>query len=188
MHETEIESIRQELEEGEAALDPALFAEYSKRRRCVDLALKDYIKNDDDVNELNNNRVENYAKLDKIRDRFLMSSLILFIAAFFSESLSPVLLVIYVFAFAYFARNYYDVRSNDGMQLTNLVMCQFEKQRLIRDISVSGVSDGDVERYRHEISVIKGRQEIPVSNDATARLDLIELRMAKAVMQNLRNL
>ena len=122
MYESEIEELQEEIATFESSLSVELLAEYCKRKRCVDALFEDFLKNSDDVDELQDDRVNNYAKLDKISNKFILSSFVLLIFSTVLDAYSYLSILIYIFIVAFWGRRYFDIRSNDQMHLNNLVL------------------------------------------------------------------
>jgi hypothetical protein len=183
MYESEIEELQEEIATFESSLSDILLAEYYKRRRCVEALLEDFLKNSDDVDELQEDRFNNYSKLDKISNKFIFSSVALFIFSAALDAYSYLFILFYIFMVAFWGKRYFDIRSNDQMQLGNLVLCQIENQRISRDLQKYGISEVEIIRYKTYKDPSRKRVDKEAINDR--QMYWIDLRITKQIIEGL---
>lgn len=183
MYESEIEKLQEEIATFEKSLNDVLLAEYYKRRRFVDVLLEDFLKNSDEVDELQGNRNDNYGKLDKILNEFRLVSLVLFCIGIATHAYSYLLLIFYIFIASIFARVYFDTRSNDQMQLGNLVLCQMEIQRIKRELQKYGISEGEAISFKVYNRESRKNNENGDVNDKDNQPYWIQLRITQQICE-----
>ena len=188
MYETDIKELQERITSFEVSLDDVLLVEYNKRRRCIEVSLEDFLKNSDDVDELQEDRVKNYAKLEKMPIRFTFFSLTLFVLAAAINDYSYLFLFIYIFVALILAKKYFDVCRNDEMQSGNLVLCQFEIQKIKRDLKSYGVSEAELIRYKVYKDASKKRSEHGNVKEEDRQLYWIELRITQQICDGLKSL
>ena len=188
MYESDIQELQEKIASFEVSLYDVLLVEYCKRRRFTEVALEDLLKNSDDVEELQEDRVENYTKLDKFSIRFVIFSVASFIVGAAIHEYSFLILLVYIFIASISARKYFDVRSNDEMQLGNLVLCQFENQKIKRDLKSYGISEAELIRYKVYNDASRNRSENGKVKEEDRQLYWIELRIIQQICDGLKSL
>lgn len=187
MYESEIEYLQKKITSFENSLNDVLLAEYYRIRRSTDASLEDFLKNSEDVDELQENRFENYTKLDKISKRFWLFSLAIFILSISLPVYSYATLIIYIFIVSIFSKMYFDICNKDAMQVGNLVLCQMEIQRIKRDLRTHGISDAELIRYKSYKDSGKASQSNEFSNTKNNQFYWIELRIVQQICDGLKS-
>ena len=184
-----INILTQNLKERENNLTEGLLAEYIKRKKFICEALNNYFDNVEKSTKLCKDVSEDDLKRSKIRNRFLIASVIVIILALTPIESKTALVIAYLFSIAYYGTEYLNIINNRVTQLGSIALNELEVQRISRELAMYGVDFGYLIRYQSCKDVLRVDAVVEKVNEVDIlKLEHQQLLIDKCVMQNLKQI
>ena len=184
-----INILTQNLKERENNLTEGLLAEYIKRKKFICEALNNYFDNVEKSTKLCKDVSEDDLKRSKIRNRFLIASVIVIILALTPIESKTALVIAYLFSIAYYGTEYLNIINNRVTHLGSIALNELEVQRISRELAMYGVDFGYLIRYQSCKDVLRVDAVVEKVNEVDIlKLEHQQLLIDKCVMQNLKQI